>query len=78
MKELHDERLERLLDDYKELLNVRNILIDKLEEQKKKNIMAYTNLLYHIVFRPKNSESVIPIDKEELLYRYATSLQEEF
>ena len=32
--------------------------------------MAYTNLLYHIVFRPKNSESVIPIDKEEILYRY--------
>ena len=32
--------------------------------------MAYTNLLYHIVFRPKNSESVIPIDKEEFLYRY--------
>jgi REP element-mobilizing transposase RayT len=40
------------------------------KEQKNKNIMAYTNLLYHIVFRPKNSESVIPIDKEELLYRY--------
>lgn len=32
--------------------------------------MAYTNLIYHIVFRPKNSESVIPIDHEELLYRY--------
>ena len=34
------------------------------------NIMAYTNLLYHIVFRPKNSASVIPIEKEEMLYRY--------
>ena len=32
--------------------------------------MAYTNLLYHIVFRPKNSASVIVVDKEELLYRY--------
>ena len=32
--------------------------------------MAYTNLLYHIVFRPKNSELVIPIAHEELLYRY--------
>lgn len=34
------------------------------------NIMAYTNLLYHIVFRPKNSESVIPMENEEMLYRY--------
>lgn len=32
--------------------------------------MAYTNLLYHIVFRPKNSASVIPIENEEMLYRY--------
>ena len=32
--------------------------------------MAYTNLLYHIVFRPKNSESVIPMENEEMLYRY--------
>ena len=32
--------------------------------------MAYINLLYHIVFRPKNSASVIPIEKEEMLYRY--------
>lgn len=32
--------------------------------------MAYTNLIYHIVFRSKNSESVISIDYEELLYRY--------
>ena len=32
--------------------------------------MAYINLLYHIVFRPKNSAFVIPIEKEEMLYRY--------
>lgn len=32
--------------------------------------MVYTNLLYHIVFRPKNSASVIPIENEEMLYRY--------
>ncbi|MEE1091430.1 MAG: IS200/IS605 family transposase [Paludibacteraceae bacterium] len=32
--------------------------------------MAYTNLLYHIVFRPKNSESVITIAYEDVLYRY--------
>ena len=32
--------------------------------------MAYTNLLYHIVFRPKNSAQVIVVDKEEMLYRY--------
>ena len=32
--------------------------------------MAYTNLLYHIVFRPKNSASVIPMENEEMLYRY--------
>ena len=32
--------------------------------------MAYTNLLYHIVFRSKNSASVIPIENEEMLYRY--------
>ena len=32
--------------------------------------MAYMNLLYHIVFRPKNSAQVIVVDKEEMLYRY--------
>mgnify|MGYP002511226229 CR=1 FL=1 len=32
--------------------------------------MAYTNLLYHIVFRPKNSEYVITIAYEDVLYRY--------
>lgn len=32
--------------------------------------MAYTNLLYHIVFRPKNSEPVISLAHEEVLYRY--------
>ena len=32
--------------------------------------MAYINLLYHIVFRSKNSASVIPIEKVEILYRY--------
>ena len=32
--------------------------------------MAYINLLYHIVLRPKNSASVIPIEKEDMLYRY--------
>ena len=30
------------------------------------NVMAYINLLYHIVFRPKNSASVIPIEKENI------------
>ena len=32
--------------------------------------MSYTKLLYHIVFRPKNSISAIPIAHEESLYRY--------
>lgn len=32
--------------------------------------MSYTKLLYHIVFRPKNSIQAIPIAHEEILYRY--------
>lgn len=32
--------------------------------------MSYLQLLYHIVFRPKNSTPVIPIEHEEKLYRY--------
>ena len=32
--------------------------------------MSYTKLLYHIVFRPKNSIPAIPIEHEEILYRY--------
>ena len=39
-------------------------------EQNRVSVMAYTNLLYHIVFRPKNSAQVIVVDKEEMLYRY--------
>ena len=39
-------------------------------EQNRVSVMAYTNLLYHIVFRPKNSAQVIIVDKEEMLYRY--------
>lgn len=32
--------------------------------------MSYLQLLYHIVFRPKYSTPAIPIEHEELLYRY--------
>lgn len=32
--------------------------------------MSYTKLLYHIVFRPKNSIPAITIEHEETLYRY--------
>ena len=32
--------------------------------------MSYTQLLYHIIFRPKNSAPVIDMDNEEQLYRY--------
>ena len=32
--------------------------------------MSYTHLLYHIVFRPKSSESVINTEHENDLYRY--------
>ena len=32
--------------------------------------MSYIKLLYHIVFRPKNSIPAIPIEHEEILYRY--------
>lgn len=32
--------------------------------------MSYLQLLYHIVFRPKNSAPAIPIEHEEKLYRY--------
>ena len=32
--------------------------------------MSYTHLLYHIVFRPKDSVPAIPIEYEEFLYRY--------
>ena len=32
--------------------------------------MSYTRLLYHIVFRPKNSRPAITPEHEELLYRY--------
>ena len=32
--------------------------------------MSYTRLLYHIVFRPRNSEPVITQEYEESLYRY--------
>ena len=39
-------------------------------EQNRISVMAYTNLLYHIVFRLKNSAQVIVVDKEEMLYRY--------
>ena len=45
-------------------------MITSLKGANKTDVMAYINLLYHIVFRPKNSASVIPIEKEEMLYRY--------
>lgn len=32
--------------------------------------MSYRQLLFHIIFRPKNSEAVIPVEHEEALYRY--------
>ena len=32
--------------------------------------MSYTQLLYHIVFRPKNSVPAITVEHEEKLYRY--------
>ena len=32
--------------------------------------MSYTRLLYHIVFRPHNSEPAITEEHEESLYRY--------
>ena len=32
--------------------------------------MSYTQLLYHIVFRPKHSAPAIPLEHEESLYRY--------
>lgn len=32
--------------------------------------MSYLQLLYHIVFRPKDSMPVIPVEHEETLYRY--------
>ena len=32
--------------------------------------MSYLQLLYHIVFRPKESKPVIPVEHEEKLYRY--------
>lgn len=32
--------------------------------------MSYLQLLYHIVFRPKNSAPAIPVEHEEMLYRY--------
>ena len=45
-------------------------MVASLKGANKTDVMAYINLLYHIVFRPKNSVSVIPIEKEEMLYRY--------
>ena len=32
--------------------------------------MSHTKLLYHIIFRPKDSEPVISVENEESLYRY--------
>lgn len=32
--------------------------------------MSYRQLFYHIVFRPKNNVPAIPVEKEEMLYRY--------
>lgn len=32
--------------------------------------MSYTHLLYHIIFRPRNSVPVIRIEHESVLYRY--------
>ena len=46
------------------------IIVPNGGEQNKDSVMAYTNLLYHIVFRPKNSAQVIVVDKEEMLYCY--------
>ena len=32
--------------------------------------MSYTQLFYHIVFRPLNSLPVITLEHEEVLYKY--------
>ena len=32
--------------------------------------MSYTKILYHIIFRPKDSRPVINTEHEEMLYRY--------
>lgn len=38
--------------------------------------MSYTKILYHIVFRTKNSKNTIPNDKSEILYRYIWGFME--